>query len=118
MPASRKMLGDLLRMTPILRTTPDGSIATNGMLPGRRNLLPKFARFIARRSNRNAALRLSIGHALCAGDANRLAQHLEDRLENITKMTVTNLGSALGVHGGPGTIVVGVQEYRSPEEFR
>jgi hypothetical protein len=117
-PASKKLLADLLRITPILYTNPDGSISTNRVLPGRRNLLPKFARLIARESNRNADLRISIGHALCAADADQLAAHLRDRLPNTVKISITELGSAIGVHGGPGTIVVGVQEYRPPEEFR
>ncbi len=30
---------------------------------------------------------------------------------------MTGLGSALGVHGGPGSLVVGVQEYREPRSF-
>jgi DegV family protein with EDD domain len=117
-PKSKKLLADVLRVTPVLRTLADGTIRASGILPGRHKLLPKFARLIARSSNEKAALRLAIGHALCKADAHQLAGELENYLPNIVKTTITELGSALGVHGGPGSLVVGVQEYRPPEDFR
>ena len=117
MPA-RKKLAELLHITPVLRTEMDGRITASGVLPGRQKLLPKFARYIARRSNQLGTLRIAIGHALCEEDADALLQLLCEQLPNIAKSTVTDLGSALGVHGGPGTLVVAVQERLNPEVFR
>lgn len=116
--ASRKRLADLLHITPVLRTELDGRITASGVLPGRQKLLPKFARYIAKRSTQKGDLRLAIGHALCAEDARQLEALLHERLANVRKSTITDLGSALGVHGGPGTLIVAVQEDLNPDEIR
>lgn len=117
-PASRKWLADLFRVTPVLRTEPDGRISARGILLGRGRRLPKFARHIAARSARDAPLRVAIGHALCEDEANVLDRLLRDALGNVVTSSITDLGSAFGVHGGPGTLVVAVQTDRSPREFR
>jgi fatty acid-binding protein DegV len=112
------MLADWLHITPVLRTEADGRITANGVLPGRQNLLPRFARHIAKRSDRHKVLRLAIGHALCEEDAMKLEEYLRDSLPNVVTSTITDLGSALGVHGGPGALVVAIQEVLDPENFR
>jgi DegV family protein with EDD domain len=116
-PKSRKLVADWLGLTPVLRTQPDGSVSAGGILPGKRDLLPKFARFIARRCDPHTELHLALGHAVCENDARRLDELLRDMLPNVTRTSMTGLGSALGVHGGPGSLVVGVQEYREPRSF-
>jgi DegV family protein with EDD domain len=116
-PASRKIIADWLRLTPVIRTEADGSVSASGILPGRKNLLPKFARYVARNCNPDTELHLAIGHAVCSDDACNLRELLHGRLPNIRKSSITGLGSALGAHGGPGSLVVGVQEYRDPETF-
>ena len=113
-PASKKRIADWLRLTPVIRTTSDGNVSSRGLLPGRRNLLSKFANHVARRCNQNADLHVAIGHAVCEKDALRLASLLRERMSNISRCSVTGMGSALGAHGGPGSIVIGVQEYRDP----
>ena len=112
--ASKKRIADWLKLTPVVRTRPDGRISAQGILPGRRNLLPKFARYIARDCSRDADLHLAIGHAVCLEDAERLQSMLLERLPNIRRSSMTELGSALGAHGGPGAIVAAVQEYTDP----
>lgn len=116
-PRLQKRVADWLRLTPVIRTTADGRIATGGMLPGRRQLLPKFARFIARQYDRRACLHLAFGHAVCEEDAHALRELLLQLLPNVQKTTMTVLGSALGAHGGPGSLVVAVQAYREPASF-
>ncbi|MBT8085572.1 MAG: DegV family EDD domain-containing protein [Woeseia sp.] len=117
-PAARKVLADLLRLTPVLRTEPDGRVSAGGVLFGRNNLLPRFLRYIASRVDRQKNWRASIGHAMCPEDAATFEKMLRARLPTISRCTITELGSALGAHSGPGAIVVALQEYRSPEEFR
>ena len=116
--ASRKRLADLLRITPVLRTEADGRITAGGILPGRQNLLPKFARYISRRSDQSGKLRLAIGHALCEDEAVKLQELLYELLPMISRSAITDLGSALGVHGGPGTLVVAVQKDLDSNQFR
>jgi len=116
-PKSVKFVADLLRLSPVLRTTADGRVAAVAMLPGRRNPLPRFARYVARHSRTDVEQRIAIGHAQCRADAEELERLLRELLPNIVESRVTALGSALGVHGGPGALVVAVQQYRQPAEF-
>jgi DegV family protein with EDD domain len=116
--ASRKRVANMLHITPVLRTETDGRITAAGVLPGRRKLLPKFARYVAKRSDRKEKLRLAIGHALCEEEARKLEQLLRERLPGVSESTITDLGPALGVHGGPGTLVVAVQHKLDPQKFR
>jgi DegV family protein with EDD domain len=117
-PACIKTVANLFRVMPVLRTTADGEIKVRGVLAGRRNRLRSFARFIARRVPKDRELRFSIGHAMCREQADDLAFLLRRQLPLVSDSGITNLGSAVGVHGGPGTLVVGIQEYFNPKTFR
>ncbi len=113
-PAYVKTIADLLRLTPIIRATGDGRIGTAGFLLGRGRRIEKFARYIGRRVDATAPLNVAIGHAVCPGDASRLAESLGSRLGNIRRLSITELGTAFGVHGGPRTLVVATQPWRQP----
>ena len=63
-PRSRRLLANLLRATPVLKTEADGRITAGGALFGRRHRLEKFARYVLRRVDRRARLRIAIGHAM------------------------------------------------------
>jgi len=109
-PRSKKLLADLLRLDPVLTAFPDGRIAAGGVLFGRRDRTGKFARFIARRSNADTRYRIGVGHARNKDGAQRVRELLLEMLPQVESHFITDLGSALGAHGGPGTIVVGIQE--------
>ena len=81
-------------------------------MAGRRDLLSRFARHVARRAKQGKTYRVAIGHANCEENAKRLHEELLDKLPDIESSYVTELGSALGVHAGPGALVVSLQEYR------
>lgn len=116
-PASRKLIADLLRVTPVLRTEPDGRISAGGILLGRRRMLPKFAGYVARRIEPDIPYRLAVGHALAGKRAMLLEKLLRERIPGIVRSSVTGLGSALGVHGGPGTLVVALQQHLDPQSL-
>ena len=42
-----------------------------------------------------------------------VAETMRARMDNIDQLTISELGSAFGVHGGPGTLVVAVQPARA-----
>lgn len=111
LPGWVRLVADLLRVSPILETRGDGSVSVGGILPGRKNRLAKFARYLERRAP-NGAIRIAIGHAICDDDAEALRQMLTTAMPAIADCTVTGLGSALGAHGGPGSIVVAMQPLR------
>lgn len=108
-PSSRKLVADLLRVTPVLKTTPEGNVASGGVLPGRGWPLKRFARYISRNVPAGN-LRFMIAHAECEDRAAELGQLLTDNLPGAVCRGITPLGTALGVHAGPGAIVVGVQK--------
>lgn len=108
-PSYIKIIADLLFLTPVIRTTSDGRIGTASFLLGRRNRLRKFAHYIAKRVGDDGPLTVLIGHAICPQDAARLERLLRDELDDIHRLSITELGAAFGVHGGPATLVVATQ---------
>ena len=107
-----KTIADLLRLTAVIRTVPDGRIATASFLFGRRSQLRKFARYVARKSNTDKSLIVAIGNAVCLDDAVELARLLRKEIPDIERLITLDLGTALGVHGGPGTLMVATQPSR------
>ena len=106
-----KRVADALRLMPVLGNDAVGRIRPVGVLLGRRNLREKFARFVERRMSDDRSYRILIGHANREADGHWLLERL--RGDNVTWGRVVPLGSALGAHGGPGMLVVGVQEHSS-----
>ena len=62
-------------------------------------------------------MNVAVGHALCPDDAALLERHLRDDLPSIHSLTVTDMGAALGVHCGRGTLVVAIQPRIAPSEI-
>jgi hypothetical protein len=109
-----KTIADLLRATAIIRTVPDGRVASGTFLFGRKNRVRRFARYVARKTPAAEALDVAIGHAVCHDDAVALEAELRRLFDNIHRTTITDIGAALGVHGGPGTLIVATQPYSRP----
>lgn len=106
-----KTVAELLRLTTVLRTTSDGRIATGRFFVGKRNRIRKFARYVARRSHRYAAVNVAIAHAVCPHDAATLERLLREMIPKIEHLSMTSLGAGVGVHGGPGTLLVATQPH-------
>ncbi len=111
-----KTIAGLLRATAVIRTVPDGRVASGTFLFGRKNLIRRFARYVARRTPSATSLDVAIGHAVCREDAEALEQELRRQFDNIHRTTITDIGAALGVHGGPGTLIVATQPYSRPAD--
>jgi uncharacterized protein len=106
---SKQLLARLLRLEPILTIFPDGRIGGAGALFGRRDRARRFARWIARRTGDSGGWRLAVGHANAPDDAAALLAALQARMPGLEQAFITEIGTALGVHGGPGTLVVSLQ---------
>ena len=107
--AAKGRLVRALRLEPILTNFPDGSLGLGGALVGRRARVRRFAGFVARRTRGPGPWRIAVGHANAPEDAEVLMAALRERLPNVAQSFITEIGTALGVHGGPGTLVVGTQ---------
>lgn len=108
-PAVVKTVANLFRLTTVLTIRPDGSIGAAGIIFGRRNLVKKFARFVLKRHGQINRCRLAAGHAHCRSDAEALLEQLRAALPGVEHSFVAEAGPALGVHAGPGGMVVSVQ---------
>jgi len=113
-----KTIADLLRLTAIIYTVPDGRVASGRFLIGRRNRPRRFARWVAKRTPRDRPLTIAVAHALCPDDAAVLERELKALLPDVRRSTITEMGAALGVHGGPGTLIVATQPWVPPEDYK
>jgi len=104
----------LLRLSLLFRSRADGRIGLMGGLWGRDHLPERFARKIARRLDPARRYRLIVGHCDCAGDAERVQAVLLASVRGIDRCWVVETGVAIGTHAGPGTLVIGVQDYEPP----
>ena len=103
-----------LRLNVILRTFPDGRVAFGGGLFGPHRRLQRFTRFVLRRSGiaqGGGRWRVLVGHADRPEEGRRLYEALCAGIapERIVWSALTDMGAAIGVHAGPGTLIVAVQ---------
>jgi DegV family protein with EDD domain len=106
-------VADLLGVMPLLHADAEGRVTPGGVLFGRRNLKARFARWVRRRMRDDRTYRVLVGHANCEADGRELLEALSAG-SNVAYARLLPLGSALGAHGGPGMLVVGLQEYEAP----
>ncbi|HXV39530.1 MAG TPA: DegV family protein [Steroidobacteraceae bacterium] len=103
-------IADFLRVTPILAVRADGNVGVGGALIGRRNPYRRFGRFVRRRLDPSKRWRIGISHANVPEGAAQVRAAIVAGLKDPELLPVIPLGTALGVHGGPGCVVVAVQE--------
>jgi hypothetical protein len=116
LPAWVKTIADMLRLTPIIYTTHEGKLGLSSFLFGRANWIERFARHIARRAPAGP-VEIGIGHAICAEDAVALEQYLHKLLPDIRKSRISGVSPAIGVHGGPGTLLVAMKPWISAQDI-
>ena len=109
-----KTVADLLHMTPILINHRNGKVGAGTALFGRRNLRSRFAALVRRRIADDVGYRVAVGHANAPEEGRLLLEEICAGLDNIQARYLTTLGTALGVHGGPGMLVAAIQEYEAP----
>jgi len=102
-----------LRLNVILRTFPDGRIKAGGGIIGNHRPIERFARYVARRAvgTSQTKLRLVVAHANRPEAGKKFQELLLAALppDIVERCDFTDMGAAIGVHGGPGTIIVAVQ---------
>lgn len=112
-----KHVADWLRLTPVLTSTPEGKVGISGFIFGRRNLIERFGKHVARRQKRGQRWQFAIAHGYSeAADAEALAAQLATLLPGSRCAWQTEIGSALGVHAGMEALVVALREIQPDEE--
>ena len=110
-----KSIADTLRLNPIICTTRDGRVSLGGFMFGSHNRVERFARYVARRVPKGP-VEIGIGHAICEAEALEFADRLRDLVPDIGKLVVTSLGTGIGVHGGPRTLLVSMRPFVSAQD--
>lgn len=111
-PKSVKVIADLLQVRPVLTTSESGKLEKAGTVLGKQNLGKKMVRYMAKNHDINKPYRISVGHCNCPEDGKILLEGLKDKFKNLKSTELHEVGGALGVHTGPGTLVVGIQEVK------
>ena len=109
-PAWIRPIADALGLVPILMVKPGGRLGLGGALFGRRNLYRRYARMLRRRLDPARRWRIGISHANVPEGAAAVRDELAAGLPRAEFLPVIPLGTALGVHGGPGCVVVAAQD--------
>jgi len=108
-PKSKKVLADLLRLNPILTAMEDGTVTTGGAFFGKARRPQKFVKFLKKKMHSEKKYRVFVSHANLVSEGEAVMELLRV-LPNVTAIDFTETGTAIGAHGGPGTVVVGLQE--------
>ena len=109
-PAWIRPIADALGLVPVLMVKPGGRLGFGGALLGRRNLYRRYGRMLRRRLDPARRWRIGIAHANVPEGAAAVRETLAAGLPRAEFLPVIPLGTALGVHGGPGCVVVAAQE--------
>jgi DegV family protein with EDD domain len=109
-PAWIRPVAEALRLIPILAVRPNGSLGIGGVLFGRRRPYRRYGKLLRRRLDPAKRWRIGISHADVPEGAAEVRHALAERLPRAEFLPIIPLGTALGVHGGPGCVVVAAQE--------
>ena len=107
-PKIAERLARVLGLT-VLIANKKGLVRPFSALMGTRNLVDRFAGVIARRAPIGCRYRAIVGHCDARDDAASLAGALRERLPALERIWVVETGPAVGVHAGPGSLVVGLE---------
>jgi DegV family protein with EDD domain len=106
-PAWVKWVADFLHISPVLTATKKGNIGLSGFLIGRGANPFKLARTAVKKMDPDVMYRVLIAHANNEEGARQLRHHILEQHARIHSCYITDAGPALGVHIGPGGLVVG-----------
>jgi DegV family protein with EDD domain len=109
-PKWSKPVADLLRLVPVLAVKANGSLGIGGVLFGRKNAYRRYGKLLRRRLDPARRWRIGIAHANVPEGAAAVRDALAPGLPHAEFLPIIPLGTALGVHGGPGCVVVAAQE--------
>jgi DegV family protein with EDD domain len=109
-PSSVKAIADLLHIRPILTTSSNGKLEKAGAVLGKNNLGKKMVKYLNKNHDISKPYRISVGHCNCPEEGKTLVDGLKKTFNNLVSIELLEVGGALGVHTGPGSLVVAIQE--------
>ena len=108
-----KLIGEIIKflnIKPVLTTSNKGNLKLAGAFWGSNNLHIKMGNFILKKLDKNHHYKLSIAHSNSEAKGIELVDYIQNNFDNIDDIDLVDMGSALGVHAGPGAFGVGCQK--------
>jgi DegV family protein with EDD domain len=106
LPAWVKRVADLLRVTPVLTASPEGKLRAGTMIWGRGAPDESLGRIAARKMDPDGMYRVLVAHVGNAKGAEALRRTVLQNHPRIDSCHICDGGPALGVHLGPGGLIV------------
>ncbi|MFC1481917.1 DAK2 domain-containing protein [Candidatus Neomarinimicrobiota bacterium] len=107
--ASKKRIADFLRATPVLGISEEDKIDMVGTFFGKKDIAKGLAKFTRKRIDMDRSYDVYVGHAQAPEAARRLAEYLPSMGYKLGEIHITEMSSALGVHAGPGAVILALQ---------
>ncbi|MDF1794976.1 MAG: DegV family protein [Coxiellaceae bacterium] len=114
--AAKKRMVDMMRLTPLIGfNSTDGTVKTQGLLPGRKGLPNKMLSFIQKKIKKGKKYRIVVIECDCPDEGKKLESLILNNIQQLESCHVVSCGAALGAHAGPGSIGIALQEYVPPK---
>jgi len=104
------LIGGMLNVCPIMDIEPDGTLAVKEKARGKRRALRRLTDIIGELGQGKQAYdqKVFVTHSECMGDALAVKKMVEESFPQLAEeVSVFDIGATIGVHTGPGTVVVG-----------
>lgn len=111
-----EMVSRRFHLNLVLANTAKGTLGPTGVLPGHRNAVSRFARFVQKRMQADRVYRVMISHTDALDDARRLRDIILSRHPQIDACWIEDASPAIGCHAGPGALLCGIQPWEAPED--
>ena len=102
---SAAFFGNMLGIKPLLYVNKNGRLISLTKVRGRKTSIIALADKYDELCDTDASRIVYISHADCKSEAEWLKKHIEKKHNAKTKL-ITNVGSVIGAHSGPGTIAL------------
>ena len=109
LPGWVKKVADCLYIRPVLSIKENGSMGASGVIRGISNLPEKMSKLVLGKMDPKKSYNISIGHCNILEDGEKLMKLMQKGHNEINSIYLMNIGCALGVHAGPGSLAVAIQ---------
>ena len=102
-------VGQMLNICPIICVAADGTLKSMQKVRTKKKVLEALANKVVENTENGAeyADKCYVGHSVCEEDAKTLVKLVEEKVPALKdKIVLGNIGTVIGSHTGPGTIVV------------
>jgi len=106
-PAAVKRITDWLHINPVLTASPEGRLTLGGFHAGRGARPVALARSAVRKMKKDTMYGVIIAHMNDEKGAVDTRHHILEKHGGVHSCHITEAGPALGVHLGPGGLIVG-----------